>query len=439
MASHAPLTVRTAVLFFLPLILTTELHQFSHALVHGFLARMGDPTVTIAAFSVAFSFNTTFSGLISVGTQAGMSYITDKRSFWRVARFYFFVSLAPFVLIEAVALTPLGDWMFGTMMGTSPEVTRLAKAASGVMGLWILPNQARNIFTALCMMKRRTMPISHATMLRLGSQALMLLVLPFWFEGAVAGALSLVGCMTVEALYLYWVSRPFYAELPARGGEQASYRQMWRFSWPLMVTTMTENGVNFVINFFLGRLANPDLALAAFGVVNALKSLVASPLRNLMQTAQALVHSRHDMRVMVAFTKRLTLVYAVLVGILFYTPLRDVILGNVMGLPAKLRDYAIPGVQMVLFVVIVWGASSLFRGLLAAMRRTQIIAGTALVRFLMVIAVGSTTLFAPNLNGAAVGVAAIGAAFLAEAVILGWRVLLYSREDGPLFPREVRA
>jgi len=339
-------------------------------------------------------------------------------------------------MIEAIALTPLGDWMFGTMMGASPEVTRLAKAASAVMGLWVFPNQVRNLATALCMMHRRTMPISYSTMVRLVSQALMLMVLPFWMEGAVAGAASLVGCMGVEAIYMYWVSRPLYAELPARGGEQASYRQMWGFSWPLMITQITENGVTFVINFFLGRLANPDLALAAFGVVIALNSLVAAPLRNLVQTAQALVHSRTDMRVMLRFAHRLTLVYAVLVVGLFYTPLREVILSGVMGLPEKLSSYATPGVQMILLVVIVWGYSSLFRGLLSAMRKTQIIAASAMIRLLVVFAVGSVTLFAPNLNGAAVGVAAVGFAFLAEVLILGWQVTLYSRTPGPIFPRE---
>ena len=436
MQAHAPLTVRTAVLFFVPLILTTELHQLSHSLVHAFLARLGDPTTTLAAFSIAFAFNTTFSGIMSVSTQAAMSYITDKRSFWRIARFYALICLAPFFLIEAVALSSAGDWLFGTMMGASPEVTRLAKLASAVMGLWVLPNQVRNLTTALCMMHRRTMLISHSTMVRLVSQALMLLVLPFWMEGAVAGAASLVGCMTVESLYMYWVSRQFYAALPASGGEQASYRQLWRFSWPLMITQITENGVTFVINFFLGRLANPDLALAAFGVVNALKSLVASPLRNMAQTAQALVHTRADMRVILTFSHRLTLIYAALVAVLFYTPMRDVILNGVMGLPANLSTYATPGVQMVILVVIVWGYSSLFRGLLSAMRQTQIIAFSAAIRLLVVIAVGSVTLFAPNLNGAAVGVAAIGFAFLAEVLILGWRVRRYSRSHGPIFPHE---
>lgn len=436
MFTHAPLTVRTAVVFFIPLILTTELHQLSHSLVHAFLARMGDPTTTLAAFSVAFAFNTTFSGVMSVSTQAGMSYITDKVSFWRITRFYFVIALVPFLFIEIIALTALGDWMFGTLMGASAEVTRLAKAASAVMGLWILPNQVRNLATALCMMRRRTILISHATMVRLGSQALMLMVLPFWLEGAVAGAASLIGCMTVEAIYMVWVSRPFYAELPTRGGEQASYRQMWRFSWPLMITQITENGVSFVINFFLGRLANPDLALAAFGVVNALKSLVASPLRNMAQTAQALVHNRADMHVILKFANRLTLVYALLVACLFYTPMREVILNGIMGLPDKLSRYAAPGVYLILLVVVVWGYSSLFRGLLSAMRRTQIIAGSALIRLVVVITVGSTTLIAPDINGAAVGVAAIGFAFLAEVLILGWRLLRYSRSSGPLFPRE---
>ena len=66
----------------------------------------------------------------------------------------------PFFIIEAVALTALGDWLFGVVMGASPEATRLAKLASGVMGLWIFPNQVRNLCTSLCMMRRRPLPIS---------------------------------------------------------------------------------------------------------------------------------------------------------------------------------------------------------------------------------------------------------------------------------------
>src|SRR6185436_2828617 len=100
------------------------------------------------------------------------------------------------------------------------------------------------------------------------------------------------------------------------------------------------------------------------------------------QTAQALVHNRADMQVILKFAHRLTIGDALLVGFMFYTPMREVILNGVMGLPAKLSSYATPGVQMVMLVVIVWGYSSLFRGLLAAMRKPQIIAGSAMIRLL---------------------------------------------------------
>jgi hypothetical protein len=67
----------------------------------------------------------------------------------------------------------------------------------------------------------------------------MLVVLPLWLEGAVAGAASLVGAMTVEVVYLYWASRTLYAELPAHGGERATCRQLRHFSWPLVISVIT--------------------------------------------------------------------------------------------------------------------------------------------------------------------------------------------------------
>ena len=91
---------------------------------------------------------------------------------------------------------------------------------------------------------------------------------------------------------------------------------------------------------------------------------------------------------------------------------------------------------MVLLVVIAWGYASLFRGMLAAMRRTGAIAASAVMRLVVVTAVGSVTLIAPDLNGAAVGVAAVGAAFLTEALILGWRLIYFNRKSGPLFAGE---
>ena len=55
------------------------------------------------------------------------------------------IPVATFVLIESVSLTPLGDWLFGTMMGASAEVTRLAKAAAAVTPTRVLIRQGEVI------------------------------------------------------------------------------------------------------------------------------------------------------------------------------------------------------------------------------------------------------------------------------------------------------
>jgi len=84
------------------------------------------------------------------------------------------------------------------------------------------------------------------------------------------GAAAMVSSMVVEAGYMFIVTRPLFAQLRKDSGKRSSYGEIWRFSWPLMTTQISENGIPLAINFFLGQLANPDLALAGFGIANGL-------------------------------------------------------------------------------------------------------------------------------------------------------------------------
>ena len=94
-------------LFFLPLIFVTELHQISHTILHAFLARLADPKLTLAAFSIAFAFCVTLSTINQVSVQGGISFITDRVSFWRLLRFSGAISIILFLAVQSVALTPM--------------------------------------------------------------------------------------------------------------------------------------------------------------------------------------------------------------------------------------------------------------------------------------------------------------------------------------------
>ena len=188
-----------------------------------------------------------------------------------------------------------------------------------------------------------------------------------------------------------------------------------------------------VINLFLGRLFQPDLALGAFGVVFGLVRIILAPLRNLVQTAQALLRSREDFAVMLKFTTGLVGLFMVLIFLLFYTPIRGCILDGVMGLPLEMSRYSTPAVKLILLVAVFWGFAALFRGVIAAMRQTRIIAISAGLRLIAVVALGSVTLIQPHLNGAVVGVLAVSGAFAVESLLLGRRIWIRMKNPQPMF------
>ena len=284
------------------------------------------------------------------------------------------------------------------------------------------------------LINRKTILITYATAVRLVSLVTFLFFFSFWFSGAVVGALATLSGMIAEAGYMAMITRPFYMRLDRSIGRPPPYRELWRFSWPLMITQLSENGVMFIINFFLGNLRNPDLAIASFGVVFGLLQIILCPLRNLVQASQALLQKREDLRAILQFTVGMVLFYICLNFLLFYTPVNALILDGLMGLTPELSTYSTPAVKLIFTVAIFWATSSLLRGLLTAIRKTGFIAVTAGVRLAVLAAFGVISFFYPNINGAVLGVLAFAGSFAAESILLGWRFHGQAKMPGPLFP-----
>ena len=432
---RATITFKDAAWFFLPLIFWTELLWISHSVIHAFLARQPDPTVLLAGYNVAFAVVSALSSPSTVAPNVALAFVHDRRSLRQYFVFYALI-MGPLLAVAVLtAVTPLGALIFGGLLGASAEAVTTAGPAAAIMALWYPAVVVRSVTTAMFMQNRRTFLVSIGTAVRLGTLFGSLLVLPYLFQGASMGAAALVGCIWTETLFSLMLAWRYLRRLPAAEGERVRLRDLWRFTWPLAVNQTSENGLLLCINFFMGRLASPDLALAAYGVVHGLVNLLLSPVRNLLQTAQALVRTREDLQVMVRFTYRVVLVFAVGMFALFYLPSGQWVLRSVMGLTAQLAAYAEPGLVVAFMVVVFWGYSALFRGLLSGARRTGSIALAAVIRVGLLGAVGSTVFFLPGLNGAVIGVVALMAAYMGEAYWLGARLFI-SRGHAlrPLFP-----
>jgi Na+-driven multidrug efflux pump len=222
---------------------------------------------------------------------------------------------------------------------------------------------------------------------------------------------------------------PAYRALPAGESAPPRFGELWRFGWPLMASQTAEFGVPLVVNFFLGRVARADLALAAFGVMNGLVRVLLGPLRNLTHVAQTLATTREELRVVLRFSWQVIAGFSALLVLLFYTPASGWILRSLLGLTAELADYIAPAMLVTLLIGVFWGASSLLRGLVTNTRRTAPIAWGSALRVVVVAAFGAATLRVIEGNGAVIAILALTAAFAAETLLLGVVLLRQGNAD----------
>ena len=267
---------------------------------------------------------------------------------------------------------------------------------------------------------RRTGLVSFATAVRIAMLFVYLWIGLYWFSGAKLGAFALLGCVGTETLVIAYFA--WKVHLKETGEDEKSFSEILRYGLPLAYSSGLQQTVPLLINAIISRLTDGTLALAGFGVVNGLARCFLSPLRNLVQTAQTLIRSHEEIKVMLQFTSKTVLFFVALMVVLFFSPLRAVILGKVMGLNSELSRYVTAGTRMTFLLAIFWGYSALLRGILSGMRRTGDIAVAVPIRLVVAAMVCSMTMFYPKLNGAVVGILAFSAAFAAEAAFLTWRL-----------------
>ena len=421
-ADRPPLGLRDCYWFFGPLVLMVELNMISKSVIHGFLARTPHPSATLAAFNAAFTFYFAITAASEVTIALCLSFLKSRADSLRLSGFAALVLSLPLAIALAVVFTPAGTMVFGGWfgLGRGPELE--ARAAVGLLMLSAPFLLVRANAFALLMMARRTIVITVSTFVRLLSLTLSLAVLPLWLEGAAIGAAALVVCMASEAIFAWGFAWRHLTALPATRAPRETIGRYWSFAWPLIINASAEMGSIFVINLFLGRLTTAELAIAAFGVVHGLVSLLMAPLRNLAQSAQTLAGRREDVRTLAVFSAQLVGFFMVAALVLFHTPLKDTILRRLLGLTPDLAAYSEPALALAFAMAVFWGASALFRGLLAKARTTGSLAASGVLRIATASIAASVALVRPELNGAALGVVAWLLAYAVETAISTWRL-----------------
>lgn len=372
MTEAAPLSLRQISRFFFPLMLNVQLMSFSHNIINMALARQADAVANLAAFAVALALHLFVASPGYQNHTIALALVRGRRSLASVALFVLTVSSGITILLSLIAWTALGQVVFERLIGVSPELAGKARAVVAVLVFLPFFTGLRGVCQGLVIRARRTELVSLATLIRIFSLVLILLLAAGRVPGAQLGALGLVGCIAVESLAVLWFARkcgiaPVPDDAPEHGAGET-----FRFGLPLAFSSAMQQIVTLLITAIVSRLPDATMALAAFGVIRGFIFLLAGPMRNLQQAYLALVKSKTDYRVLMRFFRRVAGGMAIIMLAVAY-PLNRLVLGWAMGLDFELRAYiALPLAGCALFPVL-YGAVNLWRGFFAQRHRTGIL------------------------------------------------------------------
>lgn len=193
-------------------------------------------------------------------------------------------------------------------------------------------------------------------------------------------------------------------------------RSIARFWLPLAAMWLFMGLEMPIINAFIARLPEARDNLAAFGVVFSISILIESPIVQMLTTGTALANDRTHYRRLLFFMTVFGVVLTVLHLLVAFTPLFDLIVGDIMGIPEVIKDLSrLPFILFFPFAAAV-GYRRLWQGVLIKYGKTKHVTVTMVVRFFFTTGILVAGYLWTDFSGALLGALALTGGVLSGAV-----------------------
>jgi hypothetical protein len=201
----------------------------------------------------------------------------------------------------------------------------------------------------------------------------------------------------------------------------SSILEMW---WPLAGSWVLMGLELPAVSAVMARLADPEIHLAAYGgIVFPISLLIEAPVIMLLAASTALSKDWSTYRFLRRFMFQLASSLTLLHILIAFTPLYDVIVTGVLGVPSEIVEPA----RLGLMIMTPWTAAIAFRrfqqGLLIRFGHTRSIGLGTAIRLSANGTVLTLGLFIESVPGIVIGTSAVSLGVIMEAIFIHLRVL----------------
>lgn len=421
-------SLRQMLSLWLPLAASIIMMVLEPSTINIALGRTIDPELALAAYGVAFSLALLVEAPIIMLLDASVARSLDGEAFRLMRRFTLLLGLIVTAVGLLVSLTPLYTLIVEGLMNIPEDVAARARPTMQILAFWPLPIAWRRAHQGVLIRANRTGMITVATGVRLVTLAAALFggLMLFPSGGSVVAGLAMDISVTVEAVLITWATRPVlqtgaFRGDPLRDQSPRTMRDLWRYYRPLLVTTILRQATRPVLNAGIAAAGMARASLAAWPVAWGFAILIAGPAWSLQQLTTALAVDENAYRRVRGFAMSLSVLFAVLLAAVAFTPLYGLVMGGIYNLSPELQELAQPALQLMSLYPLLMGAQSLLRGVLIRTGNTAVVRSAMTVNVLVLAATILAGVWFFSLKGVMVAATAVLAGAVAELVWLLWK------------------
>ncbi len=204
------LSYRRLVRFYIPLAGTDAMRVVSRPILTAGIARMPNPTLSLAAWSVALGLSSLLSSFVMAIQEVTVARVSDKESQHRLALFSAMIGVAFSGLSALIVFTPLASGYFIAFLGVPTQVEILALPVTLILTALPLLFAGRNYLRGVLIAWRRTDAVQIAMFANLIMLIVLLITGVYWrgAEGAIVAAWASIGAQIFELVVIGWLWKP---------------------------------------------------------------------------------------------------------------------------------------------------------------------------------------------------------------------------------------
>lgn len=355
MTSTLAPTIRASdvIRFWVPLCATWLMMSIEGPILTSLVARLPHPDFNLAAYGVAVSVAMFIESPVIMLLSTSVALATDRRAFERLRIFMWRINMLVTAGMVVVCIPSIYDVLAHVVLDLPAPVADRMYWGLVCMIPWPAAIGYRRFYQGLLIRSGLTRRVAWGTVMRLLTMAAAGLGMAALgtVEGIVVGALGLSTGVVFEALatrsMAAGVVQKFRSQADSDCAEAPSYRSILSFYTPLALTSIIGFVVTPMIAFFLGRAPMSIESLAVLPIVDSFVFMFRSFGFSYQEVGIALMGERNrNYPVVRSVGIGIMVATSLALAIACFTPLSEIIFGQLYGLQPHLASFAVLPTQL---------------------------------------------------------------------------------------------